>query len=328
MEELGKDQVMPQRLPIDWSGLRAVAPRKVVTRRELLVHGVSPRTIARRVHADGPWMRLLPGVYVMQSGEPTWQQRAEAALRYAGRTAMITGLHAARLQGLRRLPSDPRIHVLVPHKTQPNSYGYVTVERTERLPQPLMRHGLPLAPVVRAVLDCTRRMTDAETVQSILAESVQRGLVTPRELRTELDAGTTRGTALPRRLLRDVAMGVRSVSEGDALRLVARSGLPTPRWNVPILGPNGRRIAVIDAWFDDVALAWEIDSFEFHLSPRDYALTMRRHNELVAEGIVVVHTLPSDIRRRPHQVIANLRAAYQQAALRPRPPVRAIPAAA
>lgn len=300
----------------------------VTTRRELLAHGVHPRTISRRVCDGGPWTRLLPGVYLMRSGTPTPMQLAEAAVRYAGAGAMITGVRAARLHGLAQLPNDQGVHVLVPEQAQPNSYGYVTIERTERLPTATQRRGLPVAPVTRAVLDGVRRMTDEAQVQAMLAEAVQRGFTSPAKLLAELNAGTTRGTALPRRLLNEVTAGVRSVAEGDALRLSRRSGLPPFDLNVPILGPDGSQLAVVDAWNDDVALAWEMDSLEWHLSPRDYANTLRRHNALVAAGIVVVHTLPSDLRRRPAEVIATLQAAYRQAQQRPRPPVQALRAAA
>lgn len=319
---------MPRKVPVPWTDIHAVAPHGVISRRELLAHGVPARTITHRARHGGPWTRLLPGVYLMHSGTPSAHQRLDGALRYAGPGSMITGLRAARLHGLKRLPDSDAVHVLVPDDAQPNSYGYAIVERTTRLPVAVQRTGFPLAPVTRAVLDAARRLTDPEQVQAILAEAVQRGFTSPRELLTELNAGSSRGSAVPRRMLSEIHGGARSVAEGAAMRLAKRSGLPAPEWNVPVLGSRGAVLAVADAWFDDVAMAWEIDSFEFHLSPRDYARTLRRHNAMVAEGIVVVHTLPNDIRRQPHRVIAELRAAYEQARLRPRPPVTYIPAAA
>lgn len=312
---------VPRKVPVRWADIHDSAPRMVISRRELLSNGVPARTITGRARNGGPWTRLLPGVYLMRSGTPTRLQLADGALRYAGRDAMITGLVAAHMHGLRRVPDRREVHVLVPDQAQPNSYGYVIVERTTRLPIPVRRHNLEVAPVARAVLDGVRRLNDASTVQALLAETVQRGFASPSALLSELDAGCSRGSALPRRMLKEIHSGVRSASEGDAFRLVQRSGLPAPRWNVPIIGSRGDQLAVVDGWFDEVALAWEIDSLEFHLSPLDYANTLRRHNRLVAEGIVVVHTVPSDLRNRPKDVIADLRAAYQQASLRPRPPV-------
>ena len=125
-------------------------------------------------------------------------------------------------------------------------------------------------------------------------------------------------------MLAEISDGVHSVAEADARRLVRRSSLPRPQWNVPIVA-RGATVAVVDAWFDDVGLAWEIDSYAFHLSPQQYARTLERHAGLTAHGVVVLHTLPTRIRRQPGQVLAELRAAYAHAAARPRPQVHVSP---
>jgi len=56
---------------------------------------------------------------------------------------------------------------------------------------------------------------------------------------------------LPREVLREINAGVRSVAEADARMLVQllvqRSGLPMPRWNVPLRDGTGRFIATPDA---------------------------------------------------------------------------------
>ena len=103
------------------------------------------------------------------------------------------------------------------------------------------------------------------------------------------------------------------------------SGLPTPTWNPRLSDAGGRFIAVSDAWFDEVALAWEIDSREWHLSPQDHDRTLDRRTAMTARGIWVVHTQPSKLKLNPAAVLADLRSNYAQAALRPRPPVHATP---
>jgi hypothetical protein len=79
-----------------------------------------------------------------------------------------------------------------------------------------------------------------------------------------------------------------------------------------------------DAWFEDVGMAWQIDSLEWHLSPADYTLTLERRSAMTAEGIVVLHTLPSKLARRAEAQL-ELRRTYQQATHTPRPAVVAIP---
>ena len=301
----------------------------VITVRELVELGVPSRTVAHRCRYRGPWTRVLPGVVLLSGGRPNTGQRIRAALAYAGESAVLTGMQAVVAHGLRRVPADHRVHVLVPHRRQRSSSGFVVIERTQRLPHPTSLRGVAVAPVERAVLDAARRLAERQPVCSLLADAVQSRLTTPERLRAELNAGSGRGSALPRAVLReDLDAGVRSVAESDARKLITRSGLPAPLWNPALLGPGGRFLGYPDAWFDDVALAWQIDSYAYHLSPADYAATLERDSVMVAEGIFVVRTLPSSLRRRPDHVLARLIRAHRQAALRPRPGVHARPRAA
>ena len=128
-------------------------------------------------------------------------------------------------------------------------------------------------------------------------------------------------------MLEEIADGVRSVAEADARRLVQRSGLPLPLWNHRILDEQGRSIAIADAWFDDVAMAWEIDSRQWHLDPDDYTRTLDRRSALMAAGAVVLHTQPQKLHERQREAQAELIATHAAAARRPRPPITAVPAA-
>lgn len=92
-----------------------------------------------------------------------------------------------------------------------------------------------------------------------------------------------------------------------------------------IRSPAGQLLAVVDAWWDDVGLAWQIDSREFHLAPADYDATLRRHSALAAAGILVVHTLPTRLRDDAKAVLNELTAAHARAAGNHRPNVTATP---
>jgi hypothetical protein len=97
-------------------------------------------------------------------------------------------------------------------------------------------------------------------------------------------------------------------------------------WNAKLYDRTGRFIAMPDAWFDDVGMAWEIDSKEWHLSPADYECTLDRRSAMTAENVMVMHTQPSKLQRRPADVHEELHRNYANASRRPRPPVLAIPA--
>jgi hypothetical protein len=313
---------MPSTKNVDWRAVGTAAePHAVIARWQLNELGVSDKMIWHRCRREGPWRRLLPGVVSLCNGEPTWRQLVEAALRYVRRGAMVTGLAAARLHGLHRLPTMNLVHLLVPIDRQPQSYGHVIVERTTRLPQAEIKGGFPVAPISRAVLDAARRLTRQDQIDALVAEAVQRGLTAPHDLAEELTAGSRRGASRPRRTVQAMLVGARSKAEADAQRLLSRSRLPRPRWNPTLATADGQRLPSPDGWFDDVALAWEIDSLEFHLSPEDYDRTLRRHATMTSAGIIVLHTLPSRLVREPAVVLKELSASYAQAAKRPRPPI-------
>ncbi|MBB5857284.1 hypothetical protein ACFQ05_30750 [Amycolatopsis umgeniensis] len=290
----------------------------VITVARLTELGVPSRTCYRRCRPGKQWRRLLPGVLLLNSGEPTRRQLVDAALLYAGPDAVVTGATACRRQGLRMLPDHPyRVHVLVPLEHKIGSSGHTIIERTTRLPQTVVLDGVPLAPLVRSVLDECRRLGSRQEVSALLAEAVQRGVSLP-ELFAELDAGSSRGTAIPREALHRIADGARSAAEVDAMAVWRMSGLPEPQWNHELRDVDGEYIATPDGYFLAVRLAWEIDSYDFHFGKRQYAATVARNTRYAAAGIAVLQTLSGRLRTEPKRVAAELVAAHRAAEARMR----------
>ncbi len=307
--------------------IRAAFPTGVAAARELVRFGVPERTVYHRCLEGGPWRRLLPGIVLLHNGEPSVEQLLRAALLLGGPDSMVTGLHGCRLHGLRRGPVRPAervpVALLVPMGRQVRSVGFVHVERTVRLPEPVVRSGLRVAPLVRAAVDAARRLESSAEITELLSDAVQRNLCTVAALAAEVASGSRRGTAMPARVLADVAEGVRSAAERDAKRLWRRARLPQARWNVPVHDAAGRFLGIADCWVDDVAMVWEIESSEWHLSPQEHDRTVVRAARLVAAGAVYTATKPKRLRTEPRDVIRVLRATYEQARSRPRPDLRA-----
>ncbi|MFI9456562.1 hypothetical protein [Amycolatopsis sp. NPDC052450] len=295
----------------DHEALYKLSRDGVITVARLVEFGVSKRTCYRRCQPGGRWQRLLPGVVLLGSGRPTLRQAVEGALLYGGPEAIVTGIQACHLQGLREPRGDTnRVHLLVPSSCQVSSAGYVTVERTTRMPRPVAVKGVLVAPLVRAVLDQCHRFTTHDPVRALLTEAVQRGRLNPEALTRELEAGSDRGSALPREVLRDVLRGARSVAEVDAMAVWRRTGLPEPLWSHELRDVSGRYLGTPDGYFKKVRLVWEIDSYDFHFAKEDYARTLDRNARYAAAGIAVLQTLPSRLRSEPEEVAKELRAAY------------------
>ncbi len=278
-------------------------------------------SVYRRCLPGGPWTWLLPGVVMLQNSAPTREQMITAALLYAGPDAVLTGAEACRRHGLRVDRSDgERLHLLIPHDDRIVSSGFVTIERTRRMPRATVRGRIPLAPVVRAVLDSVRRVRSSGPIAKLLIESVQHGGCTTRALRAELDRGSQRGTAIPRRVLGEID-NLRSVSELHGRRAASRLAVPPTHWNPVLHTEDGTYLARPDAWWDDVGLAWEIDSMEFHYARSDHAKTVARNSRYAQAGVAVVQTLPSRLIEDTAAVLGEVEAAYRAAAARPRPRV-------
>lgn len=296
--------------------------RRVFRVRELESMGISQSTAYRRARADGPWSRLAPGIVLAAPGPPTTEDLIEAALLRAGTGAVLTGMHAARRHGLRTPPRDEPVHVLIPHHRKIQSQAHMRFERTTRLPTPVEFDGVPTAPLPRAAMDAVRTWKSRALTESVLIEAIQhRRRCHPNDLVTEMETGSRRGTGLPREILRSFTADLRSVAEHDALKLLRTTSLPESSWNVVLCDDEGRYIARPDIWFDDVGLAVEIDSFEFHFSRDDYAATIRRDARYAVNGVVVLRLLPTRLRAHPDEVRREVRSAYWSAANRTRPPV-------
>jgi hypothetical protein len=318
--------VMTRRTAVNWAAVGELATDGVLTRAQLLAAGVASATITRSSQPGGRYRRLLPGVLLLSRGEPTRRQLVIASLLYTGPCGVLTGLEAARRHGVARLPDDGRIHVLVPHDCQRSSRDFLRLERTRRPPSIEYIEGIPVASAARSVVDAARRLQRTDQIRAMVADAVQRGICCVDSLAEEIAQRGVPGIAVPRGVLAEISDGVRSAAEAWARALIRRSPVvPPPAWNIAVRSDAGRLLAVVDAWWDDVGLAWEIDSKEFHLSPDGYDATMRRHSALAACGVLVVHTVPGRLRNDAAAVLDEVERAYAEAKRRSRPEVTASP---
>jgi hypothetical protein len=276
--------------------LRAAADAQagLVTAAQLAELGIPRSTKSRRV-AGSMWTRVLPGVHLLYGGWPTRHQRELAAVLYAGSGSMLTGTSGLRHHGVRtgRLqeaaddsPFNPEpVHVLIPHERRRLSTGYLRVERTHRLPErPTYPQGIPIAPLVRAAGDAVRRLAVERDVLAILSELVQRELASTEDLMTELSQGNRRGSAHFRAAMLHLGAGVRSAPEGDLRMLIDQAGIRDVQWNVTVVSAAGEYVGTPDAWCDDVGLALEVDSQEYHGFGKGLQRTIARNARYARHG--------------------------------------------
>jgi hypothetical protein len=285
----------------------------IASRAQLLTAGMSDVTIYRRVR-HGAWQRLLPGTFALFSGEPTNRQRHFAAMLYAGAGAQLTGASALRTYGLRYLPRDDRVFVLVPHSVRRKSLNFLQIRRTLDLDEHarLSGDGFLMCSPARALVDTCREITDFRAVRALTAEAIQRRYVSLAALDAEVRRAGRSRTALIRRAAAEVGSGTRSAPEAELREILNASRiLPRLAWNAPLRSTDGTRLPTPDGWLEAAAIAVEVDSREYHLSPEDWERTLRRHNELARYGVLVMHFTPSQIRDEPVAVRTAVEDAYR-----------------
>jgi len=281
--------------------------RGVLSRSQALACGTTAGQLRHRLRDNGPWQRLLPGVYLTTTGVPTREQRHMAAQLYAGAQSYITGSAALTFYGIKgQQQQQATVDVLIPATHHATSHGFAVMHRTRRMPQQwtqdlALRYALP----ARAVADAVRGLRQLPTARTVVASAVQRRQCTIRQLGAELHQRHDARDALFRAVLAEVAAGVRSAPESELRDLIIKSGLAVPLFN-PRLFWNGHFLASPDAWWPEAGLAVEVDSKEWHLLPEDWERTMARHRRMIAAGLSVIHLSPSQLRSQARKIVADI----------------------
>lgn len=312
---------MPRRKKIDLAAVERLlkANEYVATHRELTDAGVPLSTVTSRILPRGPWQRILPGVVLAHRGKPTWRERCLAAVKCCGSGTVLTGMTALARYGFRAAQPGGQVNALIPSTRQRGSHDFVQVERTRRLPEPVMVHGLPCAPVARAVVDACRRQENLDRVRDVVAEAIQDRRCTVEDLHREVGAAARQRTALTRAALSEIDAGIRSVAEAKVKQAMRRRGVRPMEWNVSLLTPDGEFVGTPDGYYADVAVALQLDSIEYHLSPNKYKRTQKRQRALTTHRVLVLPYAPGDAIKDPDTLCVELEAMYRQGKERPVP---------
>jgi len=301
--------------------------QSIVTRAQLNAAGLHDMAIARRIRW-GIWQRVLPATYLMGNGPLTREQQNIAASLYAGEPCQITGAAALRTYGFRYAPPDDRVQVLVPHEERRKSTGFVLVQRTLELDPRARVNGLyQVCSPARAVIDLGRQTTDLRLTRAVMSEAVQWRHASLDQLDEEVRRAGRSRTAVVRHVLQELTDGVRSAPEAELRTLLETSTvLPRALWNPTLRTTDGLRLPTPDAYIHEAALAFEVDSQEFHANPVGWATTFDRDNQLGEVGIDTAHFTPAEIRRSPGRTLRRAERIYlRRVGQVPEPSVLIIP---
>jgi hypothetical protein len=201
--------------------------------------------------AAGPSWRTTSHGFVVPADVPqTVEQRIlEAAVRLP-EGGMVTGWGALRLagaayaDGLTGRKPQP-VPVLLPHTARIRGPG-VLVERTRgRLPDPVVRHGMPCAPSDIALLHELRRASSARAAGIMVDMTLVAGVIDLDQARHV--ASMRRQPPAATYALERACAECRSPKESEMLQVWESDvGFPRPLMNREVLALSGRVIAVVD----------------------------------------------------------------------------------
>lgn len=260
----------------------------VVARRQLIATGLDENDIRRLVRRR-ELAPVHPGVFVDHTGEPSWSQRAWAAVLYAW-PAALSGRSALRVTDGREHGQDDAddIDVVVSHDRRVRPRKGVRVERRRRLDDHVLWNlGPPRLRYEEAVLDVAiSAATDLDAIAVLAAACGRRRTTAGR-----LAAALQERSRAPRRtwltaVLDDVGAGTCSVLEHGYLRRVERAhGLPPARRQLrtfALSGPVYRDAEVAGL------LVVELDGRTFHDTAAARDRDMERDLDATLDGRATV----------------------------------------
>ncbi len=261
----------------------------------------------RALCGTGRWVRLRRGVYttpgrLAEIGSRRHGADCLAALLFLDRpgTAVSHG-SAARLLDVPVWGGlDPTVRLTDPEQWRVGS-GF-RIACAPLGPEEVVRHGpFRLTSPARTLVDCAREWPLEHAVVAMDA-ALLAGRTTPQDLaRTAVAQQSWRGAPAARRAVALADGRAESPLETRGRLRILGAGLPTPELQVEIRSP-GRSVAVVDAWFDDAAVAVESDGRVEYTDPwrgRSAGQVLwdekRREDDLRALGIRVVRVAGADL---------------------------------
>jgi very-short-patch-repair endonuclease len=245
-----------------------------VTVPELLTR-VSRRTMVSWV-ADGKLVRLRPGVLALPAAASGWRARVAAALD--GREAVASHATALALWELMEHPPGP-VHATVDLTRSAAGSPGVVLHRSHGVFDERRRVGsISVTSVERSIIDTWARPAPLRRrdVRAAAITAVRRRLCSPRDLAFELGRRPRlAGRAELARLVGMLADGCQSELEiWGCLQVLRSPGMPAFVQQRPVAVAG--QTFFLDAAYDDVLLAVEMDGAAWHGSREQRERDIRR----------------------------------------------------
>lgn len=278
----------------------------VLSRAQLRRLGLNDRAITRRI-ASGMLVPCLPSTYRVQWVKPSWEQRAFAALLWAGDDATLIGRSAGWVW---RLDVDlPRnVEVACTRRLIPR-VPWLVVRRLS-VAHRIKVEGFWTQPILPSLVDLAAQV-DVNDLEEAVESALRRGLTTFSRLQDYVEQHCTQGRSgckALRSLLtrRGDIPATDSRFETRFFGLLRRGGLPLPERQHKLYASNGHFVGTIDFAYPAAQVAIETDGWTFHSSHEAWSRDKAKGNDLAASGWTLLRFIYSDLRERPERVLSAI----------------------
>lgn len=282
----------------------------LTTRDQLRAVGVDADMVAHRIRSER-WQAVSSTVVATFTGTLTRDQLMWAGVLHGGEQAMLGGLTAAEVVGLRNWHRDD-VTVYVPYDDEvPPPLDGVVYVRTRRDPWALRQQASSprCCRLEPALLMFGAGDSSARTAQGVLAAAVQQQLTTPERLLAWIGRlSPLRRAPLLRSALDDMAGGSQSLAEIDVKRMCRAHGLALPTTQVKRRDASGRVRYTDCEWRtpDGRIVVLEVDG-GFHMDAEHWEDDIARQRGLIEPGRTIVRCTARELRDEPARVARDLR---------------------
>lgn len=287
----------------------ADAQAGLLSRRQLNELGVDRWRVRNQI-AAGRWAERSAMVISTTTGPLSREQVMWVGVLHAGPRALIGGLAAAEVAGLRNWHRDD-VTVLIPEELEVDDVPGIDFHRTRRRLD-LMRDSrseLPVCRIEPAVLLFGAYQRSRRTAQGVVAAVVQQRLSEPAALIHWVNAmRPLRWAPMFREVIGDIAGGSQSVAELDVVRACRAHGLQTPQRQLKRLDASGRFRFTDCEWRlpDGRVVVLEIDG-AFHMEVGHWEDDLTRQRQLSSVDRIIVRCTARELRDEPWRVMTDLR---------------------
>ena len=287
----------------------ADAQEGLLSRRQLNELGLDRWRVRNQI-AAGRWAERSPMVISTTTGQLSREQMMWLGVLHAGPQALVGGLTAAEVAGLRNWHRD-EVTVLIPDELEVEDVPGIDFHRTRRRLD-LMRSpgpGLPVCRVEPAILLFGAYQRSRRTAQGAVAAVVQQRLSEPMALIHWVNAmRPLRWAPMFREVIGDIAGGSQSVAELDVVRMCRDHGLALPGRQLKRLDADGRMRFTDCEWRlpDGRVIVLEVDG-SFHMDSQHWEDDLARQRQLSAPDRLMVRCTARELREEPWHVARDLR---------------------